>query len=477
MKKENPFSIEDTINVLKNSRSTLIPYLGIATSDFQDQPIYPPYILGQTLNPASDWEIEVDKKIKNGQETPEKLPNFYLQTKDYIKRSKELSNNMFRFSFDFGRLCPKEGEFNQKLMSDYIKIIALIKARGQEPMITLNHFTMPKFLLKLDKEGNIQKGGWENPDIQKHFQFYIKNVFQFLSDNEQIASTLKDTGLNKDEQEKILSEGLVKYFISINEPSILITSGYIFGTFPPFKKKDFSHLGQVLSQLVNAHDMTQAELDRSGIKNYKLGVAHGWNYFDGVFGQIIDQSFNKGVFQKFERTGLYSDFLGLQYYCRLTLPDIGNKDRNYSDHPEFGDIYPPGIYQLLQKMNHQYPQKEIFVTEFGFSDNSDKKRPYWIMETINYVLRAKKQGVPVRGMLLWTLINNFEWSLGTQQKFGLFDESELRQPLKSSLENEGVKSWEAWQIFIKTISNPNSENIEKLQKIYDTAKSQFENSK
>mgnify|MGYP006916486857 CR=1 FL=1 len=66
MKKENPFSIEDTINVLKNSRSTLIPYLGIATSDFQDQPIYPPYILGQTLNPVSDWEIEVDKKINGG---------------------------------------------------------------------------------------------------------------------------------------------------------------------------------------------------------------------------------------------------------------------------------------------------------------------------------------------------------------------------------------------------------------------------
>lgn len=477
MKKENPFSIEDTINFLKNSRTTLIPYLGVATSDFQSQPIYPPYRSDQKLNPTSDWEIEVYKKIKNNRETPEKLSNFYLQTEDYIKRSKEIGNNMFRLSFDFGRLCPKEGEFNQKLMSDYIKIIALIKARGQEPIVTLNHFTMPKFLLKLDKEGNIQKGGWENPDVQRHFQFYIKNVFQFLSDNEQIATTLKDTGLNKDEQEKILSEGLVKYFISINEPSILITSGYIFGTFPPFRKNDISRLGHVLSQLIDAHDMTQTELDLSGIKNYKLGVAHGWNYFDGIFGQIIDQSFNKGVFRKFERTGLYSDFLGLQYYCRLTSPDISNKNRNYSDHPEFGDIYPPGVYQLLQKMNHQYPQKEIFVTEFGFSDNSDKKRPYWIMETINYVLKAKKEGIPIKGMLLWTLINNFEWSFGTQQKFGLFDESELKQPLKSSLENEGIKSWEVWQIFIKTISNPNSENIEKLQKTYDIAKSQFENSK
>lgn len=458
----------DVVKQLQDSRKAAL-FTGVATSDFQSHP--------SKGKPRTDWEDKVRNEITNGTEDPGDLPKFLEKPADYINRSQELGNNMFRFSFDFGRLCPNDGQFDQDLMSDYIKIIALIKARGQEPMITLNHFTMPKFLLKLDKSGNIQKGAWENPDVQKHFQFYIKNVVNFLSNEDFVNTSLKDSGINKDEKDKVQSEGLVKYFLSLNEPGIILSQGYIYGLFPPYKKGSFIALNHVLSELVNAHDFVMTEIHSGKLKDPEVGLTQNLTNWDGFLGNILDSVTNKGIISKFERDGTYSDFLSLQYYSRMTVPCFNKEGKNYGDHPEFGDMYPPGICKMLKQMNKQYPKKEIFITEFGFSDKNDQRRPYWILETINYALKAKNEGVPLKGMLLWTLVNNFEWAYGMTQKFGLFDESELKKPLKQSSSNDPVRSWEVWQTFNKALTCPTNENFQCLQKIYDRSKAQFENYK
>jgi hypothetical protein len=157
-------------------------------------------------------------------------------------------------------------------------------------------------------------------------------------------------------------------------------------------------------------------------------------------------------------------------------PPIGPvriKARQYGDHPSFGDIYPPGIFEVLKQMNELYPKKEIFITEFGFSDKNDTRRPFWILETLRYVLEAVKAGIPVRGMLLWSLVNNFEWEFGMAQKFGLFDESDLEKPLQQSRGDE-IRGWEAWRAAVNAIRDPSSEKITALQTCYERAKRQFE---
>ncbi|KKS81215.1 MAG: Glycoside hydrolase family 1, partial [Parcubacteria group bacterium GW2011_GWD2_43_10] len=130
----------------------------------------------------------------------------------------ELGENMFRFSLDFARLCPKEGEFDSALMAEYVKALALVRAHGQEPMLTMHHFTMPRYLLETDSNENITKGGWENPDVSKHFRFYVENVVKFLGDEDKIRHILASEKFDKPAQDKLLSEGLAKYFLAINEP-------------------------------------------------------------------------------------------------------------------------------------------------------------------------------------------------------------------------------------------------------------------
>ncbi len=149
--------------------------------------------------------------------------------------------------------------------------------------------------------------------------------------------------------------------------------------------------------MVEAHDMSRDELKKLGThvpndREPQIGATYNWQYFDGLFGDITHKVANELTTNAFERDGAHSDFLGLQYYFRnVVTPFASKKGRDFGDHPGFGDMYPPGILEVLKKMNAKYPQKEIFITEMGFADNADKRRPYWMLETMRYVLEAKRK--------------------------------------------------------------------------------------
>ena len=382
---------------------------------------------------------------------------------------------MFRFSLEFGRLCPEEGQFNEPLMADYVKALALIKLQGQEPFVTLHHFTLPRYLILTDRDGNIRAGGWEHRDALQHFQFYVEKVIRFLADEGKIRNILAELKLSLGTQEKFLSEGLARYFMTLNEPTVLLFSGYVGGLFPPYKRGNLLAVRRLLKRLVQAHDLA-LDLIKNGLKTQKyepqVGVGHNWQHFEGLLGKIGDR-FQEHFLSSFEREGGHSDFLGLHYYFRWTEPlwRAERKQREYSDLPIFGDVYAPGILEVIRRVHSLYTEKPIFISEFGFSDSSDLRRPYWILETVRYILEAKRMGAPIRGILLWTLVNNFEWQFGMSQKFGLFSEAELDEPPIPS--TRGIRSWEVWRATTKAITSPTKDNLQELQRCHQAAYVQY----
>jgi hypothetical protein len=164
----------------------------------------------------------------------------------------------------------------------------------------------------------------------------------------------------------------------------------------------------------------------------QVGVGHNWQYYDGPFG-FIGRLPDSWVTWQFEKHGK-SDFIGLHYYSRITLPNYRarRKGRVWSDKRDFGDIYPEGIRSVLDRMHKKYPKKPIFVSEIGFSDRTDAKRPYWLLKTLEEIAHAERQGLPIKGILIWSLVNNFEWNEGMRQKFGLFDETQLYTQLENT---------------------------------------------
>ena len=473
-----------------------LEYAGSAMSSFQQEPLtYGPD--GEPII-TSDWQMSIRRNLEGDvkgshlvhPQSEADFPHFMEKKDEYFKRSQELGQNMFRFSLEFDRLCPKEGEFDEQMMGEYIKALALLKARGQEPMLAIYHWPMPTYTLETNQKGDITKGGWENPDIAKHFRFYVENVVKYLADDTKVSAALTDLGMTKDSQDKFVSEGLARYFLSINEPASILLPGYLAGVFPPFKKGRIDLLRTVTDRLVEAHDIAYDEIKEGlRVKNDpQVGVAHAWTYFEGALARLAQSGIpllrdsrlpslsNETLTAEFERDGNQTDFLGLQYYFRMmtSLP-VSKEGRLFGEHPDFGDIYPPGIYENLKLMHNQYPKKEIFITEFGFAESSDIQKPYLLLETVRYIVEALKDGIPIKGMLLWSLVNNFEWAQGMDVKFGLFSEQELEEPLTPSKEGS-IKGWEAWKAAVTALTNPTPEAIQKLERAYETAKSQFESS-
>jgi beta-glucosidase len=457
------------------SEAQRIEYVGSATSHFQSDPL----LLDDAGQPyaTSDWEHELIRRLQGKHTKIPKadirgLPRFLALRNLYIERSAYLSENMFRLSFDFPRLCPRPGEFNYKLMAEYARTLILIRAAGIEPLVTLEHFTAPLFLTAISSQGEITAGAWENPDITKHLRFYVENVVRFLSNEALIHQITQAAGLSPEQQLAVASKGLVRYFLTINEPATVLYNGYVSGAFPPFKRLRLVRLLTVLKRLVQAHDIATTVL-KEGLRHQwaqpQVGVTYNWQSHEGVVGAVA-QAFQEYCTRSFEHEGSSSDFLGLDYYFRYKFL-AHRQRREYGTHPSFGDIYPKGISEVLAALHSQFKAKPIFITEFGFADSNDLRRPYWILETVRYILEAKETGIPIQGVLLWTLVNNFEWELGMSPKFGLFDEAELdKLPIRSM---NGIRSSEAWCAAIERMRAPGSAAVSRFNACFELAKTQY----
>ena len=454
-----------------------VRFVGSATSHFQSEPLLCDGEGGP--NTFSDWEYELVRQIRGGtsgipQATTNGLPAF-LRVKDrYIARSSELSENMFRLSFEFARLCPKEGEFNHSLMDEYIRTLLIARSFGIEPLVTLCHFTMPKDLTITGPNGDIAVGAWEHEDAVKRFRFYVKSVMCALADSNRVRAIARQLSLSDKLLECLVSNGIASYYLTINEPSVVLLNSYLGGIFPPYQRLSVQKTRRVLRTLIQAHDVaTEAIKDvlRGGTPP-QVGIGHNWQLFEGIAAEGPAKA-QQYCMNRFERNGLYSDFIGLHYYCRYTVPMLSSvrQKRDFSDHPRFGDIYPEGILDVLRCVHRAYPNKKVFVSEFGFSDATDGRRPYWILKTSWHILQAIKEGVPVDAVLIWTLVNNFEWNYGMSQKFGLFAEEELGTPLSTPCDR--IRGWQAWTTAARTLRTPTVETFQQAHALYETAYAQY----
>jgi len=91
------------------------------------------------------------------------------------------------------------------------------------------------------------------------------------------------------------------------------------------------------------------------------------------------------------------------------------------------EVYPEGIYKILHQFNRYKSFKELIVTENGAAfpdviinnEVNDEKRKSYLQQHVAEVLRAKQEGVNVKGYFVWSFTDNFEWAEGYKPRFGL----------------------------------------------------------
>ncbi|MEZ4517605.1 MAG: family 1 glycosylhydrolase [Chloroflexota bacterium] len=130
-----------------------------------------------------------------------------------------------------------------------------------------------------------------------------------------------------------------------------------------------------------------------------------------------------------------TDFLGVNYYSRGVIRDEKAAENLPQTH--FGDlprtemdweVYPHGLYKLLNRLHFEYAPPKLIVTENGssYSDgpNSDghvpdERRRLYLRDHFAAAHAAMQNGVPLAGYFVWSLMDNFEWAKGYLQRFGV----------------------------------------------------------
>lgn len=375
-------------------------------------------------NSNSDWwEWEQNCHLANCEKSLEAVDHYRRYPED-LGIAQDLGMNVYRMSVEWARIEPSPGRFDQAEIQHYREVLTASRNRGMKTMVTLHHFTLPQWMAHLGDEHGT--GGWMEPRIVEHFEAYSKVVVAELGD-------------------------LVDLWITINEPTVNILTSYVAGVSPP-GKKDLKNSPIALANMLKAHAKAYHVI-HAKYPDAKVSIAHHvriiepwrkWFLIDVLIAKYADKFWNDQfldsiktgtirlsvpfMFNYKEKVSYLKgtlDYLGINYYTRefmkfnpksygsielITPAQAPKTDVGW-------EIYPTGFYRLLKRMSgYGWP---IYVTENGLADSKDSKRLSFICSHLEAMGRAMQEGVDVRAYVHWSLMDNFEWSVGRAPRFGL----------------------------------------------------------
>jgi beta-glucosidase len=338
--------------------------------------------------------------------------------------AKSLDHNAHRLSIEWSRVEPRQGEFSEKELAHYRDVIASLRQRGIEPIVTLHHFTNPLWFAAL--------GGWKNKHSADYFLSYVKKIVELLAED-------------------------VHYWITINEPMVYIYHSYILGVWPP-QEKSFSASKKVEKNLVAAH-LKAYRLIRDIYRRNKLplpavSIAQNLQAFvacsptlkNKIAVYLREHLYNFVFIEKLIRRKTL-DFIGINYYGRnladvegwgfmnLLLDNCRHNHLPLEKNSLGWDIYPEGLGRLLLKLKkYKLP---VMITENGICTEDDSQRWRFIRSHLEQVAASIGRGVKVIGYIYWSLIDNFEWDKGFGPRFGLIgvDYNTYQRTIRESAKN------------------------------------------
>jgi beta-glucosidase len=312
-------------------------------------------------------------------------------------------------------------------------------------MATLFHWDLPQALQ--------DAGGWESRDTAHRFADYADVVFRALGDR-------------------------VPAWLTINEPKTVVQNGYLTGHHAPGRQDpDAAYL--VAHHLQLAHGYAVAALRATG-SDSRIGPALNLHpcypaddspqavaaahLYDAYENRLYLDSLLKGSYPEdlladlgpqsrmvqgirdgdLKTISAPIDLLAVQYYTPIYVTgDGGTAHRWATSEAEWQQIYPEGMYDLLTRITREYGPIPLTITENGLptpdtlgADDTvqDAGRISFLRDHLTAAHRAIADGVPLESFHVWSLLDNFEWDQGYDQRWGLVyvDYATQRRVLKNS---------------------------------------------
>lgn len=386
-------------------------FWGVATSAYQ--------IEGGIENDWTSWEAEGRLRARHDR-CGRAADHERLWKQDFLLLP-ALSANAYRFSVEWARIEPEEGSFSEKALAHYRQRALTLAKLGIEPVVTLFHFTHPKWFWRY---------GWETREGVEAFLLYVRRVADALGD-------------------------LVAFYTIVNEPLVFILGGYLDGSIPP-GRKSFPLAMKALEGILRAYTGAAAILHAHN-PEARFGIAHNMmsfaperkgSWLDRAIASSADRFYNRALLagmatgrldfrfpllgrSRFVNADLPAacDFVGVNYYSRLHLRFSGRsrllheffyRDAHGRGLTDTGwEIHPAGMESCLRLAAET--GRPVWITENGIATRNDALRCDFLREHALMIGHALRSGVDLRGYFYWSLLDNFEWLDGFAPRFGLFE--------------------------------------------------------
>ncbi|MGY1651009.1 glycoside hydrolase family 1 protein [Geodermatophilus sp. SYSU D01119] len=293
----------------------------------------------------------------------------------------------YRFSLEWSRIEPEEGEFSRAALDHYRRVLDGCRDRGLAPVVTLVHFTQPRWLL--------HDGGWTGPKAGDRIARFAEYALPVLAEAE--------------------------YACTINEPNLMAAQpvmGAMAMRGEPIKGLPRPDQG-VAEALVGLHGRTMDVL-RGNVRAAGMTLV-GREHLAEPGGEERMREERAAFEDQFLEVARDDDFVGLQVYTAARF----DADGLVAPAPELQTLAhgmerrPQALGAAVARAAEVLPGVPLLVTENGIATADDTDRIAFTRDALTSLAAAVEGGADVRGYLHWSLLDNFEWMLGYRPTFGL----------------------------------------------------------
>ncbi|MBQ1290703.1 MAG: family 1 glycosylhydrolase [Lachnospiraceae bacterium] len=382
----------------------------------------------------------------------------YNRYEDDIRMLAEAGLNAYRFSIEWARIEPEKGQFDEKEIEHYRSVIRCCRKYGVTPIVTMMHFTSPVWL--------IREGGWEAESTVEYFRRYCAYVAEKLGDEMEYIVTINEANMGlqvgalmKRFMKQMMAakaaaanaggsgasdagakEGAVQ--VGLNLDSLMerqklaaAENMEIFGT--PQPKTFVSGLSEEGDRLIMRAHQAARDAMKEKCPHLKIGLSLSVHDIQAVPGG--EQNAAAEWDEEFSHYIPYiqnDDFFGLQNYTRSRYDAEGvmatpeGAELTQMDY----EYYPEALEHVIRRVHAELPI-DIIITENGVGIADDERRCAFIRTAMEGVQNCLADGIPVKGYMHWSLMDNFEWQKGFSMTFGLIavDRSTQKRTPKPSL--------------------------------------------
>ncbi|MFT4295145.1 MAG: family 1 glycosylhydrolase [Micropruina sp.] len=355
-------------------------------------------IEGNNVN--SDWWVREHAPGTRIPEPSGDAADSYHRYAEDIRLLAEAGLTSYRFSLEWARIEPAEGHFSRAELDHYRRMIACCADHGVTPLITLHHFTSPRWFA--------EDGGWLDERSVARFARYVEAVLPLLD--------------------------AASHVFTINEPNIL---AMMIGGEKGDEQLQAGSLPApdpvATANLIAAHRRA-VEIVR------RVGVPVGWpvapqQFFADPGAEEVLKAYAYPREIVFLEAARDDDFVAVQAYTRTRItvdgpvPAPETVERTLTG----WEYYPPAIAEAA-RLAHDVTGLPVLVSENGIATADDARRIDYTRDALKALRAEMVAGLPLLGYLHWSLLDNYEWGSYTPT-FGLisWDRETFERTPKPSL--------------------------------------------